>query len=69
MAKVTNEYVDALDGRLYSDTPKSVWAAIAISLLNRMDGEGVWQGNDAVIEEWTALYQNGIIPQKPPQEK
>ena len=64
--KITNEYVDSL-GRLYSDTPKAVFAALCVSLLIRLDGEGRELHNDAILDEWLALYQNGIVPQKPPR--
>lgn len=65
--KVTNEYARAVGWAFYDQTPKAVWAAIAVSRCTA-GGEGI---NDmdrviiAVMEEWEALYANGIVPQKP----
>ena len=38
------------------------------SLANIMRGEGrLESAKNRVAEEWTALYTNGIVPQRPPQ--
>lgn len=51
------------------DASKTVWIAIAVSLANRIDGTGVIERGGAPIDtlmaEWQALYDNGIVPQKP----
>lgn len=53
-----------------NDVPKSVWAAIAVSLAGLHCESGV-DGpiEDSVarcFEEWWILYHNGIVEQKPP---
>jgi hypothetical protein len=63
--KVSNEYAQKL-GRRYSSTPKSVIAAVAVSLLVKDSGTDDFEGVlDAFVKEWATLYLAGIIPQKP----
>lgn len=60
--KKSNEYAHSFPD--YRDTPKAVIAAIAYSLASRI----IESGQDAeyvIREEWQALYDNGIVPQKP----
>lgn len=62
--KKGNTYADALRPR-YGGTPKSVIAAVAVSLLLK-DNEGNWgKVYDAFVREWATLHANGIVPQKP----
>lgn len=61
--KKSNDYVDAFDRKAFADTPKTVWAAIAISFA-AMLGHGDTLP-DFIRAEWQALYDNGIVPQKP----
>lgn len=55
------------------DAPKTVWMAIAVSLANRIDGVGAIERGgtptDTIMAEWQALYDNGIVPQRPRREK
>lgn len=72
--KITNGYTQ-MAGRLYAQTPKAVWAALAISYAaHRTCGaDELETGLDQdrlepqLLEEWTILHQNGIVKQKPPQ--
>lgn len=67
--KQSNEYV-AQFGDLYADTPKAVFAAIALSFATFIGGEEI-SFNEAVkrvVEEWKILNENGIVPQKAPKE-
>lgn len=56
------------------DAPKAVIAAVAVSLLERLNGGeyalldpiGI---QDAFLEEWWVLHSNGIVPQKPPKPR
>jgi hypothetical protein len=65
--KLSNEYAKLL-GPLYTGMPKAVIAAIAVSFANRIN-EGVFDGVECLIaDEWQALYENGIVPQRPPSE-
>ncbi len=52
------------------DVPKSVWAAVAISLASRLQPSGcdgpLEECAAICFEEWWTLYHNGIVEQKPP---
>lgn len=63
--KLLNEYVAAVPRKVYEDTPKAVWAAIAISLAT-CGGDRLDDAARAVIHEWSMLNQNGIVPQAIP---
>lgn len=62
--KLHNEYA-AATGRLYAQTPKAVFAAIAVSA-QTCGGDWLDQAHDRVLDEWWALYEAKIVPQKPP---
>ncbi|RPI55960.1 MAG: hypothetical protein EHM49_01255 [Deltaproteobacteria bacterium] len=64
----SNEYVDLIPERIFDKIPKTVLGAIAISALT---GGGDYLDNvqDKIMGEWSILYQNGIVPQKPPKIK
>lgn len=65
--KTSNDYAAALDQDLYADTPKAVFAAIAVSLIISLGAP-----NDEreiaewLVTEWDVLHQNGIVPQVVP---
>jgi len=65
--KKSNEYVEAF-GNPYADIPKAVWAALAISLVMRLealDTADMERIKAVLEEEWQALYANRVVPQKP----
>lgn len=62
--KLTNDYAQAVPGKLYEDLPKAVWAALAVSALTN-GGDWLARAEDCVLEEWWILWENGIVPQKP----
>jgi hypothetical protein len=64
--KKSNEYAKAF-GQLYDKTPKSVFAAVANSLLTLYSDGNPNQLIDDFLAEWETLHVNGIVPQKPPQ--
>jgi hypothetical protein len=67
--KKSNEYIDAFDVP-YADIPKAVWAALAISLVMRLealDTDDMERIKAVLGEEWQALYANRVVPQKPPR--
>lgn len=64
--KKSNEYAQEFPN--YTGTPKAVIAAIALSLAQRIVDSGQ-EPADVIREEWTALYDNGVVPQKPPATK
>lgn len=58
-ARMANQVIDA---------PKTVWQALALSLANQVNGGSLDSGiipRDTLMAEWQALYDNGIVPQKP----
>ena len=61
----SNEYVEAVSKHLFELCPKTVWAAIAISFCTS-GGDRLDEAEQAIVSEWQALYQAGIVPQKPP---
>jgi len=66
MAKMLNDYARTL-GALYDDTPKAVFAALAVSSLT-CGGDALAEARERVLAEWQILHDNGIVPQKPPRE-
>ena len=58
-----NEYAEYL-GRLYTRTPKAVFAALAVSFAMR---SGLVGTASECLDEWRVLHENGIVPQKPPK--
>ena len=67
LGKLENSYVEQL-GKLYEETPKAVFAAIAISALTG-GGDRLDEAVVAICTEWNILHQNGIVPQKAPSAK
>lgn len=63
--KLSNVYADLIPGEIYAAIPKTVWAAIAISLAT-CGGDHLDDAVRAIVCEWRILHQNGIVPQKPP---
>lgn len=66
-SKLENEYSLAL-GEVYEKAPKAVFAAVAVSMLTN-GGDCFAAAEDRFITEWWTLYENGIVPQKPPFPK
>lgn len=59
-----NEYAYAVENM--DAIPKTVLAAIAFSMcFIAVEEQGGKAANDRLYEEWNALYQAGIVPQKP----
>jgi len=61
--KTRNEYAEVL-GAMFDQIPKAVFAAIAVSSVT---GGGDWleHAQQRIADEWKALYDAGIVPQKP----
>lgn len=73
--KIYNEYTGALGAKFYGQTPKAVFAAIAVSALAKAGADGLsaleWPAAELqalVLGEWRALHENGTVRQKPPKE-
>lgn len=63
--KQRNNYIDAM-GKRYADTPKAVWAALALSLAFRLSGDGDMEEAMKLLGgEWSTLHTGGHLPQKP----
>lgn len=66
-SKTMNEYAECL-GPLYTQAPKAVHAAVAVSVLT-MGGNVLDEARDRFRAEWRTLWENGIIPQAPPKAR
>ena len=65
--KRTNEYArNCMD--LYA-APKAVFAAIAYSFCSSGGDLSVSEAQKRLLDEWWTLYENGIVPQKPPRAR
>lgn len=64
-----NGYTDLLPAGMLGKIPKAVFAAIVVSeYLNRLNipPEDL---AEAIQAEWKVLYDNGIVPQRPPNKQ
>ena len=61
----SNKYMRSLPW--FDRIPKSVLAAIAVSYASS-GGDYLEQASDNVAREWMVLYENGIVPQRPPAD-
>jgi len=59
-----NQYAELL-GAAYNDMPKALLAAIAVSFAARLEDDSLDKAGALVLEEWRALYQNGVVSQRP----
>lgn len=66
LGNISNPYVGCLDVGVFDAIPKSVWAAIAISLATD-GGERLNEATLNILHEWEVLSDNGIVAQKPPR--
>lgn len=67
--KLSNHYARYF-GKLYASTPKSVFAAVALSLAYiDVEEKGFPEAVEQFLFEWRCLHENGIVPQKPPVPK
>ena len=60
-----NEYVRKIP-RLFNECPKTVLAAIAVSYASS-GGDHLEIAERNLCYEWVTLFENGIVPQRPPQ--
>lgn len=58
-----NEYSRAL-GKMFEECPKEILAAIAVSALT-VGGDWLPEAQQRLADEWLALYEAGIVRQKP----
>lgn len=67
LGKRSNEYSAGIEVAI--DAPKAVWMALAVSLANQLAGDSPLDRRilpiEKLLEEWRALHENGIVPQKP----
>ena len=69
--KTENEYQQLISRDLYEKTPKAVFAALAVSLFMNYSGIEMRPSaiDEAILQEWGALFSNEIVGQKPPKSK
>jgi hypothetical protein len=72
--KRQNFYSHAISPRLYARIPKSVLAAIVVSIYHNLgdgmdysDGVPLEKIDEAILKEWGLLHTQEIVPQKPPR--
>ncbi len=66
MPKKQNQYAAIVQrGKFYAQCPKAVFAALAVSYASR-GGDFLGGIEKILLKEWWILYQNQIVPQKPP---
>ena len=63
----TGTHTFHLSDGLYEDTPKAVWAAIAISALT-CGGDHMSIARQRIVTEWDILHTTGIVPQAVPSK-
>ena len=63
-----NAYQKSLKANFYKQTPKAVFAALAVSALTS-GGDRLAEADALVLHEWWLLWENGIVSQKPPFQK
>lgn len=68
LGDLRNEYQEALGFEFFQKTPKSVFAALALSLAQRLCEDNTERAITLLREEWRTLHTAGIIPQKPIKE-
>lgn len=64
--KAGNNYLALL--RNFTETPKAVYAAVCVSLANRL-GADFAEVERMINEEWAILHEAEIVPQKPLKSK
>ena len=67
LKNLRNEYVATL-GTLFDRAPKAVLAAVAVSYAS-VGGDYLPLARINVLREWWVLYDNGIVPQRPPEPR
>lgn len=61
--EISNEYADLFSS--YDEIPKSVFAAIVVSLILKENNETIETVEDLFFDEWEALNVSGIVSQEP----
>ena len=62
-----NTYTELINDNFYRDTPKAVFAALAISYLINHQGADYSKPEileQMLVNEWHLLHQAGVIPQE-----
>ena len=66
--KLLGDYAAALDSALYRDTPKAVFAAVALYVAH--NGGSTYEDGDSpeqyLVREWDVQHTQGLIPQPVP---
>lgn len=65
--KLLGDYAAALDSALYADTPKAVFAAVALAVPH--NGGAAYADlspEQYIVKEWDTQHRQGLIPQPVP---
>ena len=65
--KTENNYQKQIDSSFYEKCPKAVFAALAVSYMVNHGITSFEEVTGEMISEWNNLYNQGIVPQKPPK--
>lgn len=65
--KLGNSYQGLISRKLYEETPKAVFAAIAVSFLLNHQSINEENIDLDLLSEWRLLFDQNIIPQRPPK--
>lgn len=63
--KKRSAYHSVISEKLFEKCPKTVFAALTIASLT-VGGDYLEEAEERIIHEWWVLFDNGIVPQKPP---
>lgn len=61
----SNHYVEMIGESFFDQCPKSVFAALAVSLSIQHEKSSQHDIREALLLEWHSLHKRGLVPQKP----
>lgn len=65
--KLENSYQQEINSSFYEKCPKAVFAALAVSYMVNHGIVSFEEVTGEMLSEWNNLYEQGIVPQKPPK--
>jgi hypothetical protein len=67
MGSLQNDYANQISPEVFDKTPKTVFAAIAVSFIANHLAQDLHNVDLALLHEWEVLHNEGIVPQRPPK--
>lgn len=64
--KLLGDYASAMSPALYADTPKAVFAALALAVVHNGGMVSWGTADEHVVTEWDVQHKQGLIPQAVP---